>query len=126
METRPFFVIGDLLVNLLVGGVSGLLASSVVDPSWNPIAAMFVGMLLGMLTAMPLSAIFMPLFGAFEIMIPGAFTGMVAGMLVAMAATMRPLVGTTAIALGASCGLSCLAIIYLMTFLASKQGELGP
>lgn len=90
METRLYFVFGDLLANSLAGVLVGLVMAAIFGPEWNMWLAMFLGMAIGMalsiLVALPLGA----LFGAMEVMVPVMTTGMVAGMIVSMAAAMAP------------------------------------
>ena len=54
METRPYFVIGDILVNLVCGAVIGGLMALIFTPAWNMFLAMVVGMALGMALSLPL------------------------------------------------------------------------
>jgi hypothetical protein len=117
METRPYFVLGDLLANAMAGTLVGLAMAALFGPSWNMFLAMFVGMALGMalslFVALPMGA----LFGAMEVMVPVMTTGMVSGMVVSMAATMtakmEPLSFSQAAELGLYSGIATLAACYV-------------
>ncbi len=109
MERRLYFFFGDIVTNASVGAVAGLTASAIVDSSWNVLAAMVAAMLVGHLIAMLGFLIFTPLFGGFEVMLPGMLSGMESGMIVGMAAAMRPLSTGQAALLGALIGLAVLS-----------------
>ena len=113
METRPYFVLGDLLANATAGTLVGLAMAALFGPSWNMFLAMFVGMALGMalslFVALPMGA----LFGAMEVMVPVMTTGMVSGMVVSMVATMEPLSFSQAAELGLYSGIATLAACYV-------------
>ncbi len=82
MDSRLYFVLGDLAANLLVGALAGWLSAVVIGTGWNMFLAMFLAMGLGMLVGLVL---FFPLgmaFGAMEVMLPTMFSGMLAGMVV--------------------------------------------
>jgi hypothetical protein len=113
METRPYFVLGDLLANGLAGVLVGLAMASIFGPGWNMWLAMFVGMAIGMalslFVALPMGAFF----GAMEVMLPVMTTGMVAGMVVSMAAAMQPVSHGRAAELGLYCGIGTLLTCYV-------------
>ena len=88
METRPYFLFGDLLANGLAGVLVGVVMAALFGPGWNMILAMFVGMALGMIISLPIALPLGALFGAMEVMVPVMTTGMVAGMVVSMASAM--------------------------------------
>lgn len=114
MDSRLFYVMGDLGGNILVGLVVGWLCSMVVCTGWSMfltmILTMALGMVVGMLLFFPLSI----LFGAMEVMLPLMFSGMVSGMAVGMWCTMTPLAGTTASFYGALCGLVSIVVIWIV------------
>ena len=114
MERRIYFVLGDCLANSTVGALCALAAVAIVGPSWNMVVAMGVGMIAGMALAIPASLLFMPFFGAMEVMVPVMLTGMLSGMGVAMAAAMRELSLEGAAVAGASTGLGVLAVVTLV------------
>jgi hypothetical protein len=117
METRPYFIMGDLISNILTGSLVGLLCVVILDPEWT----MFSAMLLGMGIGMGFSAVFGALvlfrfFGAMEVMIPTMLTGMLVGMLVGMAASMMTLSAGTAVKIGALTGLVVLILTYIANY----------
>lgn len=91
METRLYFIVGDLLSNLFVGALVGTVCAFIFGPAWNMWIAMLVGMALGMLIAIPLSLLFGALFGALEVMLPVMLTAMFVGMVMAMRAAVEPI-----------------------------------
>jgi hypothetical protein len=44
IETRPYFVLGDLVSNIAVGALVGVVMAAVLGPAWNMFLAMFVTM----------------------------------------------------------------------------------
>jgi hypothetical protein len=123
METRPYFLIGDLLANGFAGAVIGSLMTLVFGPSWNMFLAMLVGMGIGMLVstfiALPLGA----LFGAMEVMVPVMTTGMVAGMVVSMAAAMEEVPFMRGAELGVMCGVVTLIACYVANSLIRRRAS---
>jgi len=113
METRPYFVIGDLFSNCGVGALVGLAMAALVGPGWNMLVGMLVGMALGMAIALPFALGLGALFGAMETMIPVMTTGMVAGMIVSMGAAMQASGLAHAAELGALSGFGVVAATYL-------------
>ena len=124
METRPYFVLGDVLANSVVGALVGLASAAVFGPGWNMIIAMLAGMALGMVISLPALLGFVVLFGAMEVMVPAMTTGMVAGMVVSMSATMGPLSFASAAVLGVKSGLGVLAAIYLANIIVKRRAAL--
>ena len=104
METRPYFIFGDLFANGLAGVLVGAASALLFGPEWNMILAMFVGMAIGMGLSMPVAFPLGALFGAMEIMLPVMTTGMVAGMVVSMAAAMAPMAEPVSLWRGAELG----------------------
>ena len=70
MERRPYFVMGDLASNLLVGALVAAATGAVVDGAWPMVLGMGVGMLLGDLIALPAAVLLTTLLGAMELMLP--------------------------------------------------------
>ena len=124
METRPYFVLGDVLANSVVGALVGLASAAVFGPGWNMIIAMLAGMALGMVISLPALLGFVVLFGAMEVMVPAMTTGMVAGMVVSMSATMGDLTLAQAALLGAKSGLGVLVAIYLANVVVKRRAAL--
>ena len=124
METRPYFMLGDLLANCVVGAVVGVASAALFGPGWNMIIAMLVGMALGMVISLPALLGFVVFFGAMEVMVPAMTTGMVAGMVVSMSATMGPLSFGSAALLGVKSGLGVLVAIYLANIIVKRRAAL--
>jgi hypothetical protein len=113
METRLYFVAGDLANNALVGALVGLLMSLLIGPGWPMILAMAVGMVLGMIISLPFAFGLSALFGAMETMLPVMTTGMVSGMVVSMSASTANLGIGGGAEMGALSGLGVFAVTYL-------------
>lgn len=64
VETRPYFVFGDVLANVVSGALIGLLVTFCIGTGWNMVVAMIIGMVLGMVLAIPMSFAFAGFFGA--------------------------------------------------------------
>ncbi|MGE4651801.1 MAG: hypothetical protein AAEJ53_13010 [Myxococcota bacterium] len=124
METRPYFVLGDVLANSVVGALVGVASAALFGPGWNMIIAMLVGMALGMVISLPALLGFVVFFGAMEVMVPAMITGMVAGMVVSMSATMGPLSFASAAVLGVKSGLGVLVAIYLANIIVKRRAAL--
>jgi hypothetical protein len=112
METRPFFLAGDLAASALIGGIIGALSALLVDTSWNMWVAHVVCMVIGMVLAFPLALPFMAFFGAMEVMVPTHVAGMCAGMWVGMQAAMQPVSAASGFATGIWVGLASLVLCY--------------
>ena len=84
MDSRLYFVLGDLFSNVLVGAVAGWLCALIIGTGWNMWVAMFVAMAIGMIVG---TLLWLPLgmkFGTMEVMVPVMFGGMLSGMVVGM------------------------------------------
>lgn len=114
MDNRLYFIIGDLLSNIVAGVVTAWLSYLIVSTDWNMFLAMWAMMLLGMLLSMVL---FFPAgryFGAMEVMLPMMLTGMCSGMLVGMWVAMsNPDLGQVLFA-GGLTGLFCILAVWFM------------
>jgi len=114
MDSRLYFVLGDLISNVLVGAVVGWLCALIVGVGWNMflamVLAMFIGMIVGTLLWLPLGM----LFGAMEVMLPTMFGGMLSGMVVGMWAAMEALPGHSAFMIGGVCGLVSIVAIWIL------------
>ena len=113
METRPYFLLGDLVSNVLVGAIVGVVCAALIDESWSHTWAMIVGMTVSMLVVLPLQFGCNILFGAFEVMLPTMLTSMAAGMVVPMVAAERSLSWEEAAFQGAVIGLAVLVFTYV-------------
>lgn len=114
MDSRLYFVLGDLAGNLLVGLAAGWLCSVIVGTGWNMFFTMLFTMALGMVVGLMLFFPLGILFGAMEVMVPLMFTGMVSGMVVGMWCTMAPLSTSAAAFYGAICGLVSIVSIWII------------
>lgn len=112
METRAYFVVGDLLSTCAIGAAVGGVTGLAVPAGWSMPLVMMAGMLLGMALALPLSLVFMPAFGAMEIMLPGMLAGMVSGMASGMAVAAGAVDGLETLAVGGGCGF----LVFLYTY----------
>lgn len=114
MDHRLYFILGDLLINLVVGAIVGWFAWLIVGPQWNMFLAMWLMMIVGMLIAL---VAFIPasiLFGAMEVMLATMFSGMLSGMVVGMWIPMSALNATQAMVYGGLAGLAGILIIWSM------------
>ena len=123
METRPFFLMGDVAANALIGGIVGALSALLVDPSWNMWVAHGICMVMGMVLAFPLALPFMAFFGAMELMVPTHLAGMFAGMWVGMQAAMAPVPAGAGFMTGVWVGLASLAFCYLADVALRAKGD---
>lgn len=114
MDSRLYFVLGDLFSNILVGVVAGWLAALVVGEGWNMFLAMVLAMVIGMAVGTILWLPLGTLFGAMEVMLPTMFGGMLSGMVVGMWAAMAPVGGFAAALVGGVCGLLSIVIVWVM------------
>jgi hypothetical protein len=112
-----YFKMGDFLVSITVGGVTGLCTFWSVGTDWNMLLAMFIGMCIGMISQIMISLIFMPLFGQLEIMIPSMITGMLSGMCSGMIAVIYTLPLSLAFVLGGGIGI----IVCLWVYKRNRQ-----
>ena len=84
METRAYFLFGDLVSNLVVGLLAATICGFLFS-SWPMVLGMIIAMFLGMLISTVLTVtVLLKWFGAMEIMLPVMTTGMFAAMAVIM------------------------------------------
>lgn len=114
MDSRLYFVLGDLFSNVLVGLVAGWFCALIIGEGWNMFLAMFFAMLIGMVVGMVLFFPLGMLFGAMEVMLPTMFGGMFSGMVVGMWAAMMPMSGSQSVAMGAVCGLIAIVTVWIL------------
>lgn len=132
MNDRLYFLVGDVVSNVLVGALAALACVVVVSPGWSMLVAMLVCMPLGMLTAIVLGAFLIRWFGAMEVMVPTMLGGMAAGMLVGMAGAMMPVDVGEALRAGAVIGLVALVFCRYADYLIRgahrmrREGQRGP
>ena len=118
MERRPYFIVGDLLVNAVAGAATGIAVVRLVPDSWNTPLAMLAGMGVGITVGLVIGFIAMPFFGAFEVMLPAMTSGMLAGMLVGTFAPPH----SAAAAWGCLAGIFTLAVVYGLTGWSERHG----
>lgn len=121
VERRLYFIFGDMLACAATGAAAAWIVYAAVPMDWQAFWGMIVGMALGMLAGAIGGAIFMPLFGAFEVSLPTGLAGMLAGGIVGMpGARLSP---ETAILTGAGIGLLCLAYVYLLQAMLTREAD---
>ena len=123
IETRPYFVVGDLIANSALGALVGVCCALVIPQNWSSLVAMMAGMLLGMLIAIPVQLASSLLLGAFETMLPMMLSGMSSGMLVAMVASQGLVPWRDGLATGALAGLAVVAFTYVMNALLTREAN---
>ena len=111
METRPYFIFGDVVSNVGAGAAVAVVCHAASLHTWPMVIAMPVGMVAGSTVAMLSASALAFCFGAFEVMLPVMTTGMVVGMSTAMWGQQGMGVSVTA---GAGLGLAVLAWTYLL------------
>ena len=99
------FFIGAFCGSLVAGMVFWLLPTP-------PFIPMILGGLIGMLLVLPLKILFMPFFGAFEVMIPLGIIGMGVGMATGMLSRLPDLSANMVIAGGGVMGFIVATIIF--------------
>ena len=114
METRPYFILGDVSCSVTVGLASGTAVMALGSLEWSMPVSMVAGMLLGMTVAAIGIIAFGLCFGMMELHMPAMITGMLTGMGVVMLGLQEPLAEVTAGFLGALVGL----VIYTLTWMA--------
>lgn len=113
MDNRLYFVLGDLFANIIVGLLVGGLSWLIVSTGWNMWLAMVLMMAVGMLAALILWIPVGIQFGAIEAMVPAMLSGMLSGMVLGMWCAMVALSGTAASAIGGVCGLVGIVFIWV-------------
>ncbi len=121
METRIYFILGDLTACVISGAIGGWLAHAAVPGDLSTFFGMFIGMFLGMIAGMLVGFLLTPLFGAMEIMLPAALAGMVGGMIVGMRSAMAGVSPDNAAFNGALAGCAVLVFTYFLQ--ARLHGE---
>ncbi len=107
------FKIADFSIPTIIGGITGYYAFLLVSPGGNMMLAMLVGMLVGMAAQIPVILIGMPLFGAFEIMLPAMSAGMLSGMLSGMLASKFVLSGGVSFLFGSGIGVLVILVVQI-------------
>jgi hypothetical protein len=125
MAARPYFIIGDIVTNSVAGVAAALGARALVGPDWHALLAVPAGMIAGTLASLPIAFLFMPLFGAFEVMLPALLTGMISGMLVGVLEATRSLSPVEAAGWGALSGIVSIAWVYALTAWVRSRDRVG-
>jgi hypothetical protein len=121
METRLYFVVGDLLANILVATVAVAFTAWLIGGAWGMLPSMLVGMVLGMAISLPLIlALLFPVLGVMEVMAPCMLSGMLGGMW----GGMWPLAGAEIFRWGLGTGVAVVAIIYALNAVLSGPRQL--
>ncbi len=121
MKRRIYFIFGDMVSNVIIGGAAGVVSRALVNETWRAVPAMAAGMALGSVIAAAASLVFMLFFGDFEIMLPGMFSGMLSGMFTAMMEAMGPIKVLQAAGWGAIIGLAPFVAVYVLDSRFNKK-----
>ena len=121
MKRRIYFIFGDMISNVIIGGAAGVVSRALVNESWRTFPAMAAGMVLGSVIATAASLVFMLFIGDFEVMLPGMFSGMLSGMFTAMMEAMGPIKLLQAAGWGAIIGLAPFAAVYFLNSRFNKK-----
>jgi hypothetical protein len=119
MDHQFGYVIGDLVANVLLGALVGLLCWLIVGPSWNMWIAMFLMMAVGSFVGLVGFFFTARWLGAMEAMVPMMLTGELTGMVVGMAVPMMPFSALEGLVWGAACGGAAMVIIWVANALLS-------
>lgn len=126
MDKRLYFVLGDLITNVLAGMFVAGLCYLIFDTDWNMIVAMLVAMVLGMVFSMMIWFPASILYGAMEVMLPVMLTGMYSGMIIGMWASMHSLALATALLCGAVTGFVTVTIVWIVNNQLRGRRSYGP
>jgi hypothetical protein len=113
MDNRLYFVFGDLLSNIVMGALVGVVSVLLVSTGWNMWLAMVLMMVIGMVLGLVGALAFGFLYGAMEVMVPVMQTGMWSGMVVGMWQAMAPLTYSQGALAGGVTGLLVLNVIWV-------------
>ena len=116
MDDRTYFAIGDLLANMTVGAIIGVVSWLIVGNTWNMLLSMLLMSVLGMALALalPLALLFVSVYGAMEVLVPVMVTGMISGMVVGMWITVQNLSFLEALLIGLACGVFSILVIWVV------------
>ncbi len=103
----------DFAIGIGAGALIACVSAWAVPGNIHPLAAMFLGGLCGMVVQSFLSIVLLPIFGAFEVMIPLHIIGMLAGMLGGMAASIQNAPAYYILSAGAATGFGVALIVFL-------------
>lgn len=108
-----FFKIGEFIAPVFIGGITSAGVAAIITPDSWMIVSMLIGMLLGMAAQVIVFILLMPLFGAFEIMVPAMLSGMSSGMLTGMLAATGVTGSTGIICAGILIGIAVWGFVWL-------------
>ena len=108
-----FFKIGEFITPVLIGGITSAGVAATISPDSWMIVSMLIGMLLGMAAQVIVFLLLMPIFGAFEIMVPAMLSGMTSGMLTGMLAASGVAESTVIICAGMLIGVAVFGFVWL-------------
>lgn len=114
MDHRLYFILGDLLVNIVVGAIVAAVSWLLISTAWNMYLAMIIMMLLGMIVGTIASFPFVYLYGAMEVMLPGMSTGMMSGMVTGMWLAMDSLSFPFALVVGGFTGFVTIVAVWIL------------
>ncbi len=103
----------DYAIGIGAGALVAGAAAFAVPGNIHPLVSMLLGGMLGMVVQSFLSIVLLPIFGAFEVMIPLHIIGMLAGMLGGMAATIPNTPVHCILSAGGATGFGVALIVYL-------------
>ena len=112
MDDRIYFAIGDLIANVTVGAIIGVVSWLIVGNTWNMLLSMALMMVVGMVLALPLAFLFVAVCGAMEVLVPVLLTGMSSGMVVGVWNTVQDLSLLEALLVGSACGVMSIVMIW--------------
>lgn len=112
-----FFKIGDIASPIIIAAITAFAVLMSIAPGGSMIGAMIIGMLWGMASQIIVLLVLMPLFGAFEVMIPAMLAGNLSGMATAMMAASGS-VGAAGIM---GCGLLIGLFVYGWVFFYNRR-----
>jgi len=107
-----FYQIGDFLSPVLIGGATAAAVAAVVSPDSSMLVGMLIGMVLGLPVQIVGALLLMPLFGAFEVMVPAMLSGMAAGVVTGMLAASGVVGGPGVIGAGVILGVGVYGFVW--------------
>ncbi|MZG54653.1 MAG: hypothetical protein F3743_04175 [Nitrospinae bacterium] len=106
------FKIADFFIGTFSGGAMAFCIHMIIPAEINMFLGMFLGGAVGMVMMLAMMLVLMPLFGAFEVMIPLHINGMLVGMASGMLTTLSSVTSNHLTILGALIGFSVSIYIY--------------
>lgn len=109
-----YFLAGDTLATAGIGALVAIAVTSLLQGWGYPAMATGAGTVLGLLVAFLALGLLIPLFGAFEVMLPAMVSGMLVGMATGIRATTSATSLTTEAGVGAALGLAVMLSVRLL------------